>query len=98
MKALMALALTALCLLALLTVRMRNSEVRLGYEIARLECAQRRLSDQLLALESEVARKTAAPYLMRKAVEMKIILHLNGFGQSLVELVPAAEDENVFVE
>jgi|GEM_PF-2480870 len=98
MKALMALALTALCLLALVTVSLRNSEVRLGYEIAKLECAQRRLTDQLLSFESEVARKTAAPYLLGKAIEMKIVLHLNGFDQSLVELIPAAEDENVFVE
>ncbi len=90
MKFLVALALTSLCTLAVVTVRLRNSEVLSGYRTAWLEREAELLKDQLMSLESEAARMRSLSCIMNKAIELRIILHMDGFEETPVELIRVA--------
>ena len=93
MKGLMALALTSLCFLAMITVRLRNNETLLGYRIAELERTERQLNDQLMAQRAELAHRTTAPFLLARAAELGIRLQLEGFEKVLVELIQIPEED-----
>ena len=95
MRGLMALALTSLCFLAMITVRLRNNEMLLGYRIAELERSERLLNDQLLAQRAEMARRTTAPFLLARAAELGIRLQLEGFENVLVELVQFPDEDSI---
>jgi hypothetical protein len=92
LKALMALALTSLCFLAMATVHIRNREVLLGYRIAELERNRQMRCDHLMALRSEMAGKTALPSLLRKAASLNIRVSLDGFDGVLIDLVPLSQE------
>jgi hypothetical protein len=89
----MALALTSLCFLAMITVRLRNNETLLGYRIAELERMERQLDDHLMAQRAEMARRTTAHFLLARAAELGIRLQLEGFEDVLVELIQVPDEE-----
>ena len=110
MRAMMALALTGLCLLAMMTVRLRNAEMLRGYRIAVLERKERQMSNLLMTLEAEVARKTSTAHVLKRAAEMGILNGVTGFESLVEELVPpenvvpagqppvASESRDAFIE
>jgi len=94
MKILLALALVSLCMLALLTVRLRNQEFLAGYRIAALQRDSQRLRDHLMALRAQAAAKAAGPQLLQKAMELNIVLCMDGFDRSQVMLVDVNGTKN----
>lgn len=94
MKWLIALSLTSLCFVAVITVRLRNREMELGYRIASLERAERLLIDQLIALDSEICRKGAVDSLLRQAVEMRIVLQMDSAEVPPVHLIEVPDDSS----
>ncbi len=92
MKWLIALSLTSLCFVAVITVRLRNKEMGLGYQIAALERAERILIDQLIAIEGDISRRSAVDSLVRQAVEMRIVLRMDRGGLPPVDLIEVQDD------